>query len=86
MPDFDELAALPLFSNSLLSWSIGGAIALATFLLLLLIRRWIRSYYRRVQATPQTELLEIPVQVLSRRYMDVQQAINLRLQDRKSVV
>lgn len=66
MLDFHELAALPLFNNSVLAWSIAAAIALASFVLLLVMRRWVRAYHRKVQATPETELLEIPVQVLSR--------------------
>ena len=66
MFDLDKLAALPLFNNSLLNWSVATAVALGALLALLLIRRWIRNYYRRLQATPQTELLEIPVGVLSR--------------------
>jgi small-conductance mechanosensitive channel len=66
MLDFDALAALPLFNNSLLSWSIAGGIALAAFYILLISRRWIRSYHCKLQATPEAELLEIPAQVLSR--------------------
>lgn len=66
MFDLDKLAALPLFNNSLLNWSVATAVALGALLALLLIRQWIRNYYRRLQATPQTELLEIPVGVLSR--------------------
>lgn len=66
MFDFDALAALPLFNNSLLAWSIAAGIAVAACFILLIARRWIRSYHRKLQSTPQTELLEIPVQVLSR--------------------
>ena len=66
MPDFERLAALPLFDNSLLAWSIAGAIALGVFFALLIVRRAVRSYLRKARTTPQTEFLEIPVQVLSR--------------------
>lgn len=66
MPDLSHLAALPLFDNSLLAWSIALAIALATLLVLLVSRRWIRRYYSKVIATAQTEFLEIPVHVLNR--------------------
>lgn len=66
MPDFSELSALPLFSNSLLAWFIAGAVALGVLTVLIGIRRLIRSYYQRLQQTPQTELLEIPMGVLSR--------------------
>ena len=66
MPDFERLATLPLFDNSLLAWSIAGAIALGVFFVLLIVRRAVRSYLRKARTTPQTEFLEIPVQVLSR--------------------
>lgn len=66
MLDFDELAALPLFNNSVLAWANGAAVALVSLLVLLAMRRWVRTYHRKVQATPETELLEIPAQVLSR--------------------
>lgn len=66
MMDFSQLAALPLFDNSLLAWSLAGAIALATLLVLLVVRRWIRGYHRKVLATAEAEFLEIPVQVLNR--------------------
>lgn len=66
MFDFDELAALPLFNNSLLDWLIATAIAAGASLVLLLARRAIRAYNRRLQTTAETELLEIPMQVLSR--------------------
>ena len=66
MPDFERLATLPLFDNSLLAWSIAGAIALGVFFVLLIVRRAVRNYLRKARTTPQTEFLEIPVQVLSR--------------------
>ena len=66
MLDFDKLAALPLFNNSLLAWAIAIAIAFVSLLVLLAMRRWVRTYHRRLQATPETEFLEIPLQVLSR--------------------
>jgi small-conductance mechanosensitive channel len=66
MFDFDSLATLPLFSNSLLDWILASAIALGALLALLLVRRGIRRYHRKLQATTETELLEIPLQVLSR--------------------
>ena len=66
MFDLDTLAALPLFSNSLLDWIVASAICVGALSALLLIRRTIRGYHRRLQATAETELLEIPMQVLSR--------------------
>jgi small-conductance mechanosensitive channel len=66
MLDLDKLAALPLFSNSLLDWIVAAAIATGTLLLLLVIRSSVRRYHRKLAATPETELLEIPLQVMSR--------------------
>ena len=66
MPDLKELSSLPLFSNSLTQLLIACAVTLGTAAVLLTLRRAIRSYYRRLQATEQTELLELPMQVLSR--------------------
>lgn len=66
MLSFDELAALPLFNNSLLDWLVASAIATGALVVFLLARRAIRGYHRKLQTTPETELLEIPMQVLSR--------------------
>jgi small-conductance mechanosensitive channel len=66
MFDFDALATLPLFSNSVLDWLIAAAIASSAAMALLLARRFVRGYHRKMMATAQTELLEIPMQVLSR--------------------
>jgi small-conductance mechanosensitive channel len=66
MFDFDTLATLPLFSNSVLDWLIAAAIASGAVIMLLLIRRFVRGYHRKMLATAATELLEIPMQVLSR--------------------
>jgi small-conductance mechanosensitive channel len=66
MLDFDHLTRLPLFSNSALDWSIALGAAALTLAILLTARKFIRSYHARMQTTAETELLEIPVQVLSR--------------------
>lgn len=66
MLDFSHLAQLPLFSNSLLDWSMALSIAAIALLVFLSARRAIRTYFGRMQATNETELLEIPLQVLSR--------------------
>lgn len=46
-------------------WLIAGAIFLAVFFALLLIRRIVRSQYQKVAATPKTELIELPLLVAS---------------------
>ncbi len=66
MPDLANLAQLPLFSNSLLDWSLALGVTAVAFIALLLVRRTVRAYYKKMQATSETELLEIPLQVLSR--------------------
>jgi small-conductance mechanosensitive channel len=66
MLDFDSLAALPLFHNSVLDWIVAAGIATGALMVLLLLRRSVRGYHRKMMATSETELLEIPMQVLSR--------------------
>jgi small-conductance mechanosensitive channel len=66
MTDFANIAQLPVFSNSLLDWALALGIASVALLLLLTIRRAVRAYHKRMIATTETELLEIPMQVLSR--------------------
>jgi small-conductance mechanosensitive channel len=62
----NELAALPIFRNSILDWSIAVGLAIGLFFALLTARRFMRRYYQRLAQTPETELLELPLQVLSR--------------------
>ena len=66
MPDLDELFSLPIFSNSPLKWLIAAAVAVGAFIVLTSARRIVRRYYKRLQSTPHTELLEIPLGVLSK--------------------
>jgi small-conductance mechanosensitive channel len=66
MPELSTLAQLPLFSNSLLDWSFALGIAIIVLLVLLTARRIVRTYHKKMLTTTQTELLEIPLQVLSR--------------------
>jgi small-conductance mechanosensitive channel len=66
MPTLQELFALPLFSNSPLQWLIAAAVSAGVYVLLTTLRRIVRSYYQRMQATERTEMLEIPLGVLSR--------------------
>lgn len=66
MPELNQFSSLPLFSNSLLDWLIATSVAVGTLTVLIVLRRIVRRYHQRLQATPQTELLEVPLQVLSR--------------------
>jgi small-conductance mechanosensitive channel len=66
MFDLDELSTLPLLTNSPLEWLIAAGVAVGAYLVLSSLRRFIRAYYKRLQSTEGTELLEIPIGVLSR--------------------
>jgi small-conductance mechanosensitive channel len=66
MLEISTLTQLPLFSDSLLDWSFALGIATVALLALLTARRLVRSYHKRMLATTETELLEVPLQVLSR--------------------
>jgi small-conductance mechanosensitive channel len=66
MPDLQELFALPVFANSLTAWVIAAAVAAGVTGTLLLLRRVVRRHHERFLATERTELLEVPIEVLSR--------------------
>ncbi|MGH8178357.1 MAG: mechanosensitive ion channel family protein [Steroidobacter sp.] len=66
MTNFDELSAMPLFNNSPMAWLIACSVVVGVFLALSALRRVVRQYYKRLQSTEHTELLEIPLGVLSR--------------------
>lgn len=66
MPELSTLAQLPLFRNSIVDWLLALGIATTILLVLLALRRTIRAYHKKMLATAETELLEIPLQVLSR--------------------
>jgi small-conductance mechanosensitive channel len=62
----NELASLPIFRNSLLDWLLALALAAGLLLALFLARRLIRSFHARLKETPETELVELPLEILSR--------------------
>jgi small-conductance mechanosensitive channel len=67
MEPMTNLLNLPVFrDNSPIDGLIAIAIAIALFAILLSARRAIRQYHKRLAATPQTELIEVPLEVLSR--------------------
>lgn len=65
MPDFSHLSTMPLFTNSWLDWAIAAAVMVAIVLVLLTARRIVRRIHKRLIDTPKTELLEVPMEVLS---------------------
>lgn len=62
----DSLRELPIFQNSLTTWLIAIFVSVVSFMLLATIRAAIRKSYARYKATQHVEVLEIPLQVLSR--------------------
>ena len=62
----DSLASLPIFQNTPLDWSIALALAAVIFLVVIALRRIVRRLHGRMLATEQTELLEIPFEILSK--------------------
>jgi small-conductance mechanosensitive channel len=66
MAEFQELFDTIYLGNPAWLWIVAGAIALGVLFVLLLLRRLARNQYARLAATPQDELLEIPLHVASR--------------------
>ena len=66
MPTLEEILKRPLFANPTLDLLIAIGIVVGSFVLLLLLRRLVRRYHDKFRATERVELLEIPLQVLSR--------------------
>jgi small-conductance mechanosensitive channel len=54
------------FGNTLWQWTIAGAVALGVLIVLWFVRSMIRSQYKRFAATPEAELMEMPLKVASR--------------------
>lgn len=66
MLEFERITELPIFSNTPLQWLIALSVVALVLVVLFAARRLVRSNYERMQSTEQTELLEIPLGVLSR--------------------
>ena len=66
MAELQELFDKIYFGNPAWRWIVAGAVALGVLFILLLLRRLTRKQYARLAATPQEELLEIPLHVASR--------------------
>lgn len=54
------------WGNTTGQWLIAAAIFAATLIVLLVLRQIFRAQYTRLEATPQTELLEFPLMIASR--------------------
>lgn len=66
MAELKELFDKVYFGNAAWLWIVAGAITLGVLFILLLLRRLARSQYKRLAATPQDELLELPLHVAAR--------------------
>ena len=54
------------YRNTLWHWALAAGIAAVALFVTLIVRKIIRSRYERMRATPETELLELPLRVASR--------------------
>ena len=66
MPELPDLGSLPLFQNTPFAWLTAGAAAVTVVLALWTVRGFIRRYAKKVAATEQNELFEVPAIGLSR--------------------
>ncbi|MDY6946247.1 MAG: mechanosensitive ion channel, partial [Pseudomonadota bacterium] len=66
MNEVERLVDVTYMGNTLWQWTIAAGVAVGVFFVLLLIRRAIRGRYEKLAATPQHELLELPLQIASR--------------------
>jgi small-conductance mechanosensitive channel len=64
--DFDQWRTAPIFHNSVTAWLIAGGILIVMLSVLLGLRVLVRRYAEHMRKTSKTELLEIPLLVLSR--------------------
>ncbi len=65
MTQVERLVEATYMGNTLWQLTVAACVTVGTFILLLLIRRAIRSRYSKLAATPQTELLELPLKIAS---------------------
>ena len=66
MLEIEQITTLPVFTNTPMQWLVAVSVVGLVLAVLITLRRIVRSYCKRMQATAHTELLEIPLGVLSR--------------------
>lgn len=66
MLEIDSWRDWPIAQNSPTAWLVAGAITLGVLTVLLLLRPMVRKYAERLRKTERREVLEIPMEVLSR--------------------
>ena len=66
MTEVEKLLDVTYFGNTAWKWLVAAGVVVGAFFLLLLLRRLVRSRYRRLAATPEQEFMELPLQIASR--------------------
>lgn len=66
MADLNDILDRRLWDNSVLDLAIAAGVAALVFAAGLIARRLVRKHYQRVAATPDRELMELPLRVVSR--------------------
>jgi small-conductance mechanosensitive channel len=66
MFNVDKWRSWPLFNNSLTDLLIAGSVTVGVLTVLLLLRAVVRRYATKLRGTERTEVLEVPMEVLSR--------------------
>jgi small-conductance mechanosensitive channel len=66
MTQVEKLVEATYMGNTLWQLTVAAGVAVATFFVLLLVRRTVSSRYAKLAATPESELLELPLHMASR--------------------
>jgi len=66
MESLNQFLTLPLLQNSLVDWLLALLLTSAVLVALLAARHFVRRYYKKLLATQKTELIEVPMEVLSK--------------------
>lgn len=66
MTQVEQLVEATYMGNTLWQLTVAASVSVATFFVLLLIRRALNSRYTKLAATPEAELLELPLHMASR--------------------
>lgn len=66
MQYLNDLIQLPIFSNAPFDWVAAGAVCVGILAAFFVMRALLRRYRSRLQATTEIELIEVPIDALSR--------------------
>lgn len=65
MNQVERLVDVTYFGNTMWQWTVAASVAVGVLVILLLVRRAVRSRYKKLAATPETEFLELPFRIAS---------------------